>query len=128
MVIILLSATYIVFATNFLNRYRKSMVNRNKRTKDELFKIVVNGLESGNIDSLDDLYNIYKGFYRYDLENDSYREHINKLLREFLVTLLQQPEDEDLENQRQIKQKIDGFNKMKNYHLSQYYLFRTESY
>lgn len=71
-------AAYILLIKN--KKYKKKL-------KESSLEALLNGLKIGSVDSLDDIYNIYKGVYNRDLDNSSYRPHVNKLLRELLVNI-----------------------------------------
>lgn len=89
------------------------------KNKFKFFSILLSGFSLGTIDTLEDIYNLYKGVYKYELENDAYRQNINSLLRQFLVFLFEE-ENLELYDEKLIvdwKNKINGLI-MKNEKLS----------
>ncbi|SCM88437.1 hypothetical protein [Bacillus mycoides] len=89
-----------------------------KKEKDNFYEILINGLEMQTINTIEDIYNIYKGINDFDLENENYRYNLNKLLRKFLVKLYsEEMKDIKPEQIKEWKIKIDGFIK-KNEELS----------
>lgn len=81
----------VIFAGVFfyLNVQYKKMNQR----KDDFHVTLLKALDVGSVNSIDDIFNLYKGINGYDLPNDRYRSSINNLLRSFIVKLHQVPGD-----------------------------------
>jgi hypothetical protein len=93
-----------------ISKLLKTRDQKKQKRKEKFYKVLNEGLELETIESLHDVYNLYKGTHNLTLENDNYRFRLNELLREFLVKL-QLKEDKNV-NEVKIKEwknKIDKF-------------------
>ena len=83
---------------------------KNNKNKEKFYIILSNALELQTIQSLDDVYNLYKGSFGVTSANDTYRFKLSRLLREFAVEMYYK--DNIISYKERIvewKNKIDNF-------------------
>lgn len=104
------ASTYVVVATAFLKRIQQRKENlRNERDK-EFLDVFMKGVSQKNINNLGDVYNIYKGIYKHEAEDESFRKNINNLLKQLLVIVIKENDgDGNTEQTLLLKTKIDEF-------------------
>jgi hypothetical protein len=103
-------SAYVAVVYFFVVERRKK---RNER-KENFFKVLIGGLKTDSIATMDDVVNIYKGVAGLSSEDLSYRYGLSKQLREFLVTIVSKNKkfvDSSLDDDviRDWKQKISEF-------------------
>lgn len=87
-----MGGSYSVIVYLFLIKKQK----KKKTNEDEFIKLMLDGLiHRGVVTSLNDIYNLYKGYFSYELENEAYRADINRILRRSIVILFSIPESQD---------------------------------
>jgi hypothetical protein len=82
-IVVLMLGFYIAFVIFLMNLTYKKNIKR----KEEFYKTLFSALNRNSIDSIDDIFNIYKGINDLNLPNDRYRSDLNKLLRSFIVKM-----------------------------------------
>lgn len=82
------SVIYVITATYLLKRYRLRAQERDARRKLAFFAALGDGLRNGTIKTLGDLVNVYKGVRDLSSEDLTYRPHLSRWLREYLVSLV----------------------------------------
>lgn len=114
--VILIALLLLYFFVYVTGVYFLVVVRRKKRTerKENFFKVLIEGLKTGSIATMDDVVNIYKGVAGLSSEDLSYRYGLSKQLREFLVAIVSKNEkfiDSSLGDDviRDWKQKISEF-------------------
>lgn len=95
--IVLIFGLYLVVLYIFLNYKFKRMIKRKEDFHDKLTK----ALQMGTIESIDDIFNLYKGINDYNSPNDRYRNSVNTLLRSYIVGILDLPNEQV--NQEEVK-------------------------
>lgn len=114
LIFILMIVTYISLyftAFHFLVRIKR---NRRIERKEKFSKVLVEGLKTGAIETINDVVNVYKGVVGLSSEDLSYQYGLSNQLREFLVDLISKDKkliDSSLEDDviRDWKQKISEF-------------------
>ena len=86
-ILIAIASTYIALFFSAFNKIDKERKKQKISNDDEFFNTLINTLKMGNLSNLEDFYNLYKGYYDLELENNHYRNRVNKFLRKFLYKL-----------------------------------------
>ncbi|MFJ7681148.1 hypothetical protein [Peribacillus butanolivorans] len=104
LILMSLFAAYISIFVSLLMFLTKRKI---KRTND-FFNVINIAFDTGTLNTIEDIYNLYKGLNNYDLESDIYRPNINKLLRQYLYRLQSKKfNDTDEIKIKERKEKID---------------------
>ena len=113
-ILTIVTFTFTVFRFIF-EKEKETAEEENKKSigiKLKFFTTVLNGLEKGTIDTLEDINNIYEGLGGSTFEDSSHhRDHLSKWLKELIVELISRERDESLEGEvlKNYHQKISEF-------------------
>lgn len=99
-------AIYVVLAMYFLMIARIRRNRRKQEKNNKFLELLRVGLTNGMIENINDVYNIYKGLYKQEMESGDFRSEVNILLRFFLVNIIR---DNEVKEIKRWKVKIDEF-------------------
>lgn len=97
-------AITVAYATALQWMFKRTR-ERRKSEKNNFFSVLRNGLKSGDIETLADVYNLYNGVCRIT-DDSTAPSKLSGWLREFLVTLF---EEEEMEDRKSWKEKITKY-------------------
>lgn len=100
-ILILLLGGYIAGIFFLLNLGYKRKIKK----REEFHRTLYVALKRNSIDSIDDIFNLYKGINNLNLPNDRYRSELNKLLLSFIVKLYGFFEEDNIKDEVIIKWK-----------------------
>lgn len=81
---VVFTVAYAYAAQHFLLRSRE----RRREKQRDLYGAISQGLQSGALESVEDLINVYKGVHELGADDITYRAGLSRALREFLVTIV----------------------------------------
>jgi len=106
-------AFYVYVSTNYLSK--KLIKKEEYLSKEEKFnKVLLQGLKSNSVKSIDDVIHLCKGLSGSDLEDVNYRNELSKLLRKFYVKMISHELGESVPEESILswKEKISEFTRI----------------
>jgi hypothetical protein len=97
---VMFTVVYFSLALFYLTRVRRRRAEREFR----LLRSISTGLSNGQVDSVDDLVNVYRGITNTTTDDDvSYKAAVSRVLRRILVSLASDPEPTDQKHRLKFK-------------------------